>query len=152
MTTFPINYSFEEFNVKGRVISIDNNVIKLYPQNTEVFINYIDSIKDKLLLHKYKYTHMISLSKKSINQLFKYPLRYKRLKEYCIVKLVGDPCNLRINVHYTLKFLPTHIVVHEDSSVELMFTITKIIPLEEKYSFINDKNPTSKENRINAYL
>ena len=154
MTTFPINYSFEEIDIKGVILSTHNGTVKLIPNDIDEFLRIVDNVKNKILYHKYKYNSLGSISKKSLNQLFKYPLKRINLKEYIVIHTDStDIDDLEVNVEYNIKIIPNYIMVHGDTSWKLMFTITKIVRQNNYYLFI-DKEETKpiKETQINAYL
>ena len=154
MTTLPINYSFQETTIKGNFINIDKQRVRLLPDDIDTFIEFVDIVKKKLLFGKHKYNQLSQLSKKSLNQLFKYPLHTKNLMEYIVINTANVELEeLNINTDYILKILPTHLMVRTDNSWEMVFTITKTTPSDNKYAFIKDDVKISnKENKINAYL
>lgn len=155
----PIYFSSEEFNLKGRVVPNSPN-LSLDVNNTELFLRYVNNVKNKIIQNKEKYGKLDRFSDKSLNQLFKYPLVNKNFNEYVTlyyrntedIEIIDDKV-------YIITLIPTHIIVSKDVTWKLMFTINKYEVFDDNGNCLfiqddkeNDRKALSRENIINAYL
>ena len=157
MSISPIYFSSEEFKIRGILENINENYISLTINNIELFIKYINFVKNKIIKNKIKYDDLNTYSDNSLNQLFKYPISIKNFKENAVIQYITTDFKFSKGKQYYINIIPTHIIINKDQTWKMVFTITNVCLDQEnnKYLFINNydmKKIINTEKIINAYL